>query len=68
MIGIVTISAVIVCLIIVGAACYMRKRSRIMNTDAVKELPHETESSLPPETFKTDKNNSSTIGFQMKKE
>ncbi len=63
-----TVSAVIVCLMIVGVACYMKKRSRIMNTDAVKDLPHETESSLPPETFKTDKNNSSTIGFQMKKE
>ena len=63
-IGIISVSGFIVCLVIIGVACYMRKRSKVMNTSETRELPHETESNLPIERHKTENNNSSMIGFK----
>jgi len=44
-IGIVIGSTILVCLAIVGAVCYMRKRSKI---NQVNQLPMETESNVGP--------------------
>ena len=41
-VGIVIGSATTVCLAVVAAVFYMRKKGKVMNTGSVIELPHET--------------------------
>ncbi len=62
-IGIVVGSIIVVCLAIVGAVCYMKKRSKINRVD---QLPMETESNQAPETHKTD-DNPSMLNFKNNK-
>jgi|NOAtaT_7_FD_contig_21_8414738_length_299_multi_2_in_0_out_0_2 hypothetical protein len=41
-IGIVIGSTVVVCLAIIGAVLYMKKRGKVMNSGGIVELAHET--------------------------
>lgn len=68
-IGIVIGSTFVVCLAIIGAVCYMRRRGKVINNAGVIELPHETESNQGPETHKTETiDNPSMLDFKNKKE
>ena len=63
-IGIVIGSTFLVCLAIVAAVCYMRKRGKV---NQVNQLPMETESNVAPPTHKSD-DNPSMIDFNNKKD
>jgi len=66
-IGIVIGSTLVVCLAIVGAVCYMRKRGKVMN-NGIEQLPMSTESNQGPETHKAETvDNPSMLDFKVNK-